>query len=123
MTRSRTLALSALAGVVAAVVTSDVALAAGPYGYGPGGHRRHYFGAFIMFLLLIAAVVLLVVLLMRNRHPLAATPTAPSAPPPPVAGPTSNAQSILADRLARGEISPEDYRAAIAVLREPPPAG
>lgn len=117
MTRSRILALSVLAGVVAAVLASDVALAAGPYGYGPG-HRRHYFGAFIMFLLLLAAVVLLVVLLMRNRHPLS---TMPTAPPPPVAGPTTNAQSILADRLARGEISPEDYRAAISVLREPPP--
>jgi putative membrane protein len=112
------IALSVLAGVVAAVLVSDVALAAGPYGYGPG-HRRHYFGAFILFLLLVAAVVLLVVLLMRNRHPLA-TPHGP--PPAPPAGPTTNAQSILADRLARGEISPEDYRAAIAVLREPPPS-
>jgi uncharacterized membrane protein len=36
-----------------------------------------------------------------------------------------NAQAILADRLARGEISPDDYRAAVTVLREtpPPPAG
>ena len=39
--------------------------------------------------------------------------------------PTSNALAILADRLARGEVSPDDYRAAVAVLREtpPPPAG
>ena len=39
----------------------------------------------------------------------------------PAMSPTLNAQSILADRLARGEISPDDYRAAVAVLRETAP--
>ena len=71
-----------------------------------------------MMLLLLAAVVLLVVLLWRNRHP-APAPAAPSAPP---ISPTHNAQSILADRLARGEIAPDDYRAAVAVLRETSPS-
>jgi len=75
---------------------------------------------FFPLLMLIAVAVLLVVL-WRGRHPvtLAGPPTAPPA------SPTLNAQAILADRLARGEISPDDYRSAITVLREspPPPVG
>ncbi len=66
-------------------------------------------------LVLIALAVLAGILLWRSRQ----TPT-PIATTPP-ASPTFNAQAILADRLARGEISPDDYRAAIAVLRETPP--
>jgi putative membrane protein len=46
-----------------------------------------------------------------------AAPPPPAGPPPPVS-PTHNAEAILADRLARGEIQPDDYRAAITVLRE-----
>lgn len=70
---------------------------------------------FFPLLLLIAAAVL-VALLWRGRHP-----STPIAAAPPAASPTFNAEAILADRLARGEISPDDYRAAITVLREPPP--
>jgi hypothetical protein len=58
----------------------------------------------------------LLVVLWRGRHMIA-----PTVGPPPPASPTLNAQAILADRLARGEISPDDYRAAITVLRESPP--
>jgi uncharacterized membrane protein len=113
MRRGSAIALSMIAGAAAAVSVEGVAIAADGRGYyGMGPHRRG--GAFLMMLLLLAAVVLLVVLLWRNRHP-APAPAAPSAPP---TSPTLNAQSILADRLARGEITPDDYRAAVAVLRE-----
>jgi putative membrane protein len=67
---------------------------------------------FFPMILLIGLIALLVVL-WRNRHV-----ASPAATPP--SSPTLNAQAILADRLARGEISPDDYRAAIAVLRETP---
>ena len=76
---------------------------------------------FVFPLLLLVAVAALAILLWRGRQPVAPV----GAPPAPTVSPTLNAQAILADRLARGEISPDDYRAAIVVLREtpPPPAG
>jgi putative membrane protein len=96
------------------------------HGFGGGGFGRGHRGDGLMFffpfLLLIAAGVL-VALLWRGRHPVPPIATTSTAAP----SPTFNAQAILADRLARGEISPDDYRAAITVLREtpppPPPAG
>jgi putative membrane protein len=84
---------------------------------------RHRDGAmFLVPLVLIAAAAVLLFVLWRGRHP-AAPLAAPSVPP----SPTYNAEVILAERLARGEINPDDYRAAITVLRESPapptPAG
>jgi uncharacterized membrane protein len=86
-------------------------------GFG-GRHRGDGFMVIFPLLLLIAAAALAVAL-WRGRHP--APLTGPAVPPPAPPSPTLNAQAILADRLARGEISPDDYRASIAVLREPPP--
>jgi uncharacterized membrane protein len=120
MSRSRVIALSAAVGILAAVMTAGVAFAQ-DRGLGDGFDRRHRGGGMYLFpLLLLAAVVVLLVVLWRGRHPVVTSP--PASPP---ASPTLNAQTILADRLARGEISPDDYRAAITVLREtpPPPAG
>jgi uncharacterized membrane protein len=93
-------------------------------GFGGGGFgRRHRDGGFMFVfpLLLLIAVAALVILLWRGRQ----TAAPLGAPPAPLVHPTLNAQAILADRLARGEISPDDYRAAVTVLREtpPPPAG
>jgi uncharacterized membrane protein len=111
------MALSMIAGAAAAVSVEGVAFASGGRGhYMMGSNRRG--GAFLMMLLLLAAVVLLVVLLWRNRHPL----PAPAGPSAASTSPTLHAQSILADRLARGEITPDDYRAAVAVLRETSPS-
>ena len=37
----------------------------------------------------------------------------------PHTSPTAGAEAILAERLARSEISADDYRATLAALREP----
>ncbi|MER5642422.1 SHOCT domain-containing protein [Kitasatospora sp. NPDC002227] len=42
----------------------------------------------------------------------------PPAQPP---GAPQDPAKLLADRLARGEIDPEDYRQRLAALQEPPP--
>lgn len=121
MTRARAIAAGMLGGAAAAVLTAGVALA-DDRGFGGGFDRRRHdeFGFFMFFpLLLLIGLVVVIALLWRGRHqPTFNIPV----PPPSAASPTLNAQAILADRLARGEISPDDYRAAIAVLREPPPA-
>ena len=124
MARTKALMISIFAGAVAATLVTGLAFAddhgfGGGFGGGFGRHRRGE-GMFLLFpLLLLLAVVALVAVLWKGRHPGAFSPPPPPVGPPP--SPTLNAQAILADRLARGEISPDDYRAAIAVLREPPP--
>jgi putative membrane protein len=120
MSRTRAIAFSALGGAVAAVFTANIAFAEGR-GFGGGfGPRRRGDGVFLFFpLLMLIAVGVLLVVLWRGRHTAAPLATQPTPPAP--ASPTFNAQAILADRLARGEISPDDYRAAITVLRESPP--
>jgi putative membrane protein len=106
-------------GAVAAVLTTNVAFAESG-GFGSGFERRHRGGEFMFVfpVLMLLAVAALLVVLWRGRHPLG--PPAPPPPPGPPANvsPTHNAEAILADRLARGEIQPDDYRAAITVLRE-----
>jgi putative membrane protein len=122
MSRTKAIAFSAVRGAVAAILTANIAFADGR-GFGGGfGGRRRGDGLMLFFpLLLLIAVAVLLVVLWRGRH--SVTPA--GGPPAPPASPTLNAQAILADRLARGEISPDDYRAAITVLREgpPPPVG
>ena len=120
MPSGKAIALSTALGAAAAVSTAGIAFAADGRGFGDGFGRHRGGGPFLMMLLLLAAVVLLVVLLWRNRHP--ASAPAAAITPAPSASPTLNAQAILADRLARGEISPDDYRAAVSVLRESAPS-
>ena len=58
-----------------------------------------------------------VTLLKRNHTPhLHAGSTPPAAPGRPAA------EDVLAERLARGEIEPDDYRARLDALRNTPPA-
>jgi uncharacterized membrane protein len=110
--------VGAVVGAAAAVVTAGAVSAQGGGGFGGGFDRHHRDGGFYMFfpMIVLIGVVALAIVLWRGRHPAAAS----VATTPPVS-PTHNAQAILADRLARGEISPDDYRASVAVLREPPP--
>ncbi|MFJ9770590.1 hypothetical protein ACIRVF_05035 [Kitasatospora sp. NPDC101157] len=72
-----------------------------------------------------ALVVLGVVALVR--HPGGrSTPRSPSAPVHPVAPPQlTSAQRLLAERLARGEIDPDEYRTRLDTLRggNPPASG
>jgi len=119
MSKIRAVALSAVAGAAAALLTANVAFADGRLGGGYRGHRGGEFRFFLPLVILVALGVLLAVL-WRGRQAPPPAPTPLSAPL--AASPTFNAQAILADRLARGEITPDDYRAAINVLRETPPA-
>jgi uncharacterized membrane protein len=99
------------------------------------GHRRymddgwHPLMGLIGLLLLGAAIGVIVGLWRRTRQPVAsASPVHASATavplatvPPTAVPPTFSAEVILAERLARGEISPDDYRILLAALREQPP--
>jgi uncharacterized membrane protein len=121
MSRVRALAFSAAGGALAAMLIANIAFA-DDRGFGGGGgfgrrHRGDGMMFFFPFPLLIAAAALVFVL-WRGRHPVSPVATAPASRAP---SPTFNAEAILADRLARGEIGPDDYRAAITALRETPP--
>jgi putative membrane protein len=62
-----------------------------------------------------------VTLIKRNHHPQLHAPGAPPVAATSVATPSKpTAQEILAERLARGEIEPDDYRQRVDALRTPP---
>jgi putative membrane protein len=83
-----------------------------------GGRFGRHGGApwlsLIVVLLVGAAVAALVMWLLRNRGASAAAPLAASH--------TASAESILAERLARSEIDPDEYRRLLAALRGEAPA-
>lgn len=78
-----------------------------------GGNFGRHGGApwlgLIALLLIGAAVAALVMWLLRGRGRGAAAPVA--------AAPTASAEVILAERLARSEIDPTEYRNLLAALR------
>ena len=87
-----------------------------------GGGRDGFDGGPLMvvcLVVLVAAVAAVAWLLVRRRGTAPAT-TAPVAPAPQAPSPLAGAEAILAERLARGELSPDDYRAAAAALRGQP---
>jgi uncharacterized membrane protein len=98
------------------MLTANATLADDGHRGGGGFGRHHRDGDIFVFLpvVLLIGFAIAAVILWRRRPP-----TLPASP----VSPTFNAQAILAERLARGEISPDDYRKAIAVLRESPPSG
>ena len=71
-----------------------------------GRHGGHHRGGLLILVLVIAATALITWLVARRR-------SAAATPPP-----TSSAQAILAERLARSEISVDDYRTTLAALRD-----
>jgi putative membrane protein len=63
-----------------------------------------------------------VTLIRHNAHrPAGAPPAPPYAAPPSPPSPPSDPREILADRLARGEIEIDDYRARVDALEHSPP--
>ena len=72
-------------------------------------HGDRHPGAALLLCLLVAGLVVVSVMLYRSRR---AVPVALGAP-----SPSLNAQAILAERLARGEVSVEDFSAARGALR------
>ena len=85
-------------------------------GMGMDGWGRHdggpWFGLIGMVLLGVA--IGLIVWLFTRRRAAAVPPVAPMTAP---VSPTANAEAILAERLARSEITPDDYRTLLAALR------
>jgi uncharacterized membrane protein len=122
----RTVLVTSVVAAAAAVGLAGTAFAAdGNAGPGQMGHMgrwndgrgfSHPILAILCMVAVGAAVGGLVWLLVRRRPVTAAAPFAPMAA---VASPTAGAEAILAERLARSEISPDDYRSMIAALREP----
>lgn len=114
-------------GTLSSLAVAGVAFAdrGGDWGYRGGGRHWWGVGGLLLMLALVAATVALTMLLVGRRSPVGAGPGAPAvgstvagAPvPPPAPGPLAGAESILAERLARGEIGPDDYRASVAALR------
>jgi putative membrane protein len=85
---------------------------------------HHGWGAWFAFaallrLVFFGAIIGLIVALFRRDRPHYQAPV----PPPPSAPMTSrsSAEQILAERLARGEIDPDDYAARLQALREHAP--
>jgi len=108
------LVTTALVGVAGTAMADDRGMGMGSRGHGD----RPFLGGIIM-LVLIAGLAILGTWLVLRRKPVAVVAAPMTAPiAGPAAAPTANAESILADRLARSEISPEDYRATLAALRE-----
>jgi len=87
-------------------------------------------GAFLALLALAALIVLVVRSFTAGAPPGTPPRTPPGAPPgpqPPSYGqilpPRSNARAILDERLARGEVTPDEYREIRRALDETAPPG
>lgn len=79
------------------------------------GGGRPFLGLLIVVVVGIAVAALVMWLLGRRRQ----TATPASVQP----SPTASAETILAERLARSEIAPDEYRSLLGALRgETPPA-
>lgn len=80
------------------------------------GHMDSGWGAVIMISMLLFWVLAAFAVVWFAR---AGAPH-PSATPQPKIGPvTGDAEQILAERLARGEIEPDDYQARLTALTTP----
>jgi len=123
---TRKVIASATLAVLGSLAVAGAAFAEGPFGRGDGRyHDRHpMLWGVGLTLLLAAAAVLVTWLVLRRRPAVGGVPMAAPLAPVAPASPTASAESILAERLARSEISPDDYRAMLTVLRQgvAPPA-
>lgn len=112
---TRKLILSAALAGTAAFAAAGTAFAQDGPGRGMDGHRgdRPIFG-FLCLLALAAVAIVATWLIIRRRPAAAAVSVAPNQPA------TANAEAILAERLARSEISADDYRTTLSALRGTP---
>ena len=119
---TRKLVLSATLATASVLAVAGTALAEGP-GRGMGGDRgiggeragRPLIVIVLMVVVAAAAIFGTWMVIRRGSAPVVAT--APVAAP---VSPTGSAEAILAERLARSEISPDDYRSTLAALRNAP---
>ncbi|MFZ4717844.1 MAG: hypothetical protein ACOYMR_00370 [Ilumatobacteraceae bacterium] len=79
-----------------------------------GGRGGAHPFLFLCGLVIIGAVIGLIVWAFRSRSASKAVASSTAAPAPSA---TAGAETILAERLARGEVSPEDYKVLLATLR------
>jgi len=89
---------------------------------GYAGHGASFAGGIfghILLIAILAIVVALIVNVIRRRHLLAGCCTHSTATLSQIPGTstTDDAISIARDRLARGEIEPEQYRAIVEALQ------
>ena len=86
--------------------------------YGPGyGMGFGWIWGVLGFLLLIGALVALILLVVRQSNRSAPGSHQPAAGVPPTP-PRSTARAIAEERLARGEITPEESREIVRALDE-----
>lgn len=76
---------------------------------GGGGHWWGWLIGLAVLAMIVGLVVWAVIRLTQSHA------TAGASPP---AAPRSSAEDLLADRLARGEIGPDEYRERLSALRE-----
>ena len=101
-----------IGSLIVEVVSRDV----GPHrGFDRTRHPRLWL-LLVLGGLLVAGVVLLTLWLSRRPSARSAGVMPPAAAP----SPTANAEAILAERLARSQITPDDYRSLLAALRGAP---
>jgi putative membrane protein len=87
------------------------------HGMGFGGWWALGLGMLLFWGVVIAVIVLLVRWAGGSRHREHVPPAAGPQAAPPVAPPPDQAQRILDERFARGEIDAEEYRLRRDVLR------
>jgi uncharacterized membrane protein len=119
---TRKVIVSATLATAALMTMAGTALADNGRGMGFGrdrGDGRHFLGGILVLAVVAALAVLATWFAIRRRPAVAAAGPVQQVV---AAAPTASAESILADRLARSEITPDDYRATLAALREVPPS-
>ncbi len=128
----RKVILSTTLAAIAATAIAGSAFADNGRGMGMGhGDRDGWPWMGIVMLVAAAALAAgLTWLLLGRRRPAAPVGVPAAVGTAPTASPTAGAEAILAERLARSEISADEYRATLAALRDtnpgpivlPPPA-
>lgn len=88
----------------------------GDWQNGPGGDSGMWIPMLIMMVVFWAGLIALAITFIRRTH---GPPNAPTSAAPTVAAKQTPAE-ILAERLARGEIEPDDYRQRLEALNRTP---